>query len=217
MCAVRVSVQVNCRFLWLGSAKPRFQLLQRFDAGQTFIAIGTGYVEEYCLHSGASCTEIVDRVDVADVKALFSLCARVLQGCLEYEWMRLFLADDTGISNDGEMMRDPGALKDIGNFPVGVRDDGDAIALGKAFESFGGARADYVPVRGDASGLDQRLVYCLVFYAEIGEEVGVEHPPEAVIGMAAVLDDVVKFVISATLDRLPLLVGGKDSAIVKRF
>ena len=46
---------------------------------------------------------------------------------------------------------------------------------------------------------------------------GVEHPPEAVVSVATVLDDVIKFVLSASLDGLPLLISRENSACMQRL
>src|SRR5262249_28264226 len=54
-------------------------------------------------------------------------------------------------------------------------------------------------------------------YSQVFEQVGVEHPPEAMIGVAFVLDDGVKLVLGATLNGPPLVIGGKDAAPMKRL
>lgn len=46
--------------LYSGSTQPILQLCQRFYAGKFAVAIGSGYIEEYGLHSGVARADVVD-------------------------------------------------------------------------------------------------------------------------------------------------------------
>jgi len=193
-----------------------FELRKRGDSRQASVAIGAGNVEEHSLHSGAGGAQIVDGVDIADVEAFLRSCAEFVEGCLKNHRVGFLTANDPGVGDAEKALGDAASVEQFGNFPVGVGDYADAKFLADTFESRAGARRHVVPVGGSAGGGDQRVANRIIFDPKLIGEVGVEHPPEAVVGATVVLEDVVKFVLGFAFEGLPLVVGGDGAAFVQR-
>ena len=81
--------------------------------------------------------------------------------------MRLFLAHDSRICNAHEAAVDAAMLENPGNLSVSIGDHPDAIAACDLLQCLACGRLDYIPIRGNARGLDQSVAQILVINAEI--------------------------------------------------
>ena len=55
--------------------------------------VDTSHIKQDCLHACTSGAEIIDRVDVSDVKTLVCGHSHIAQGCPEYRRMGLLASD----------------------------------------------------------------------------------------------------------------------------
>ena len=146
--------------------------------------VRAGNIHQHGLHAGACGAEVIHRIDIAEVEALVGRGAERLHGDAKNFGMRFFVADEAGVGDGEEAIGDAAAAEHVSNATVGIGDDGDAIALGDTLQLVVRAGKNLVPIGGIADGGDAVVAEFVVVEADLGEELGVEHAPEAVIVIA---------------------------------
>src|SRR5438067_10255230 len=112
--------------LWMlattGLEKLSDEFIQRLHARQAALAIHTATVEERGLHAGSDRAEIINRVDVPDVEALFRLHLKC-GGCgLKDARVRLFVAHAAGVGKAVEAVSQAQPYKELVNLAIRVAD-----------------------------------------------------------------------------------------------
>ena len=114
-----------------------------------------------------------------------------------------------------ETIGDSAAFKHVGNLAVGIGDYCQRVAPSEPQQNLAGAGTNIAPVRGNAGGIYQGVAQSIVMDAKFLEQVGIEKIPEAVIGFAIVLQDLVEFFLGFALDGVPLLESWGQLSLVK--
>ena len=98
--------------------------------------------------------------------------------------MRLLVSDESGVGDGAEALGDAAALQHVFDLAVRIGDDRDRVALPISCSCSAVPGRIHVPVAGVADAGDELVADCVVIKSDLGEQLGVEHPPETVVGVA---------------------------------
>jgi hypothetical protein len=147
------------------------------------------------LHARRSCSEIIDRVNVANVKAFLWSSIHALQGLAENFRVRLLESDNAGIGYGIETFRDTTLLQDIFNFAICVRNDGDPVAFSYVAQLLQCAGQNPIPVAGRSYATNELVAQFIVLQSDFKKQPGVKHPPEAMIGAPVGGNDLIELIL----------------------
>ena len=99
---------------------------------------------------------------------------------------------------------------------IGIGDNRDPVALADLVQLFGGAGVNLIPVRGVADAGDELVEDRIVVESDLGEQLGVEHPPEAVVGGAVRDHHAVETILGAAFQIAQVLGIGREPALGER-
>ena len=175
-----------------------------------------GDIHQDCLHACGGGAEVIHGIDVADVEALFGSGVHALEGLAENFRVRLFVADQAGVGDGTEAASDAASCQHIFDSAIRIGYDRDLVLLADLVQLLGGAGANLVPVGGVADAGDQLIAGGVVFEAEFGEQLGVEHPPEAVVGAAVGGHHAVETILGAAFQVAQVFGLGHKAAVGER-
>jgi hypothetical protein len=139
---------------------------------------------------------------------------------MKYFWARFFVSDEAGVGDAPEAVGDPAPLQNVFDFAIGIGDDGDLISAADFAKSFRSAGADVVPVGGIPDACDQVIADCVVFQSNLGQKLGVEHPPKTMVAAAGPCEypghDSVKLIFSPAFQVPELLSVEHNAAFAQR-
>ena len=170
--------------------------------GNSALPIRSGDVEQHRLHSRIARADIVDRIHVADIKAVGRISIHLAQSRRKDCRMRLLMANDSRVGDAGETIENAATAEYGINLAVGIGDHGNRVLLPNPIERVTRPRQDLVPIRRALCVLDECVAYAIVEGVQVLKQVGVKGPPEAVIDLAA-HQALVEFLFGAALQRLP--------------
>ncbi len=130
--------------------------------------------------------------------------------------MGLFVSDQAGVGDVEKAVGDVATAQDIIDSPIRVGDDRNAVARTDLLELFAGAGGDLVPIGGIADAGDELVAESIVIELELAEQIGVEHPPEVVVGAGVLCHLLVKLVLGAALEIAEKFGSGSETEGRKR-
>ena len=111
---------------------------------------------------------------------------------------------------------DSAFLQHVFNSAVRIGNDSSLIARADLMQLFNGAGANRVPVAGVANRGDELIAEGIVLESDFGEQLRVEHPPEAVVGAAVCGHHAVELVLGSAFQIAQVFAIGYDAGFDER-
>src|SRR5437899_6532265 len=118
------SSQILCR-------QNSLQLLQRLHPLQPVIAVRARRIEQYCLQARAGRTEIIDRINIADIEAVLWANIHFVQRSLKNFCPRLLASNQARIRDGVNAIGNAAMCEDVCNLAIGIGHHASAVVLAK--------------------------------------------------------------------------------------
>jgi hypothetical protein len=198
------------------NAQDDLQLSKRFNSRHSLVAVCARDVHQHCVHACAGGAEVVHGVDVAYVEALFGRGIHALQGLAKDFRVRLLVSNYAGIGDGAKATGDAAPVQHVFDSAIRIGDDSDTVPLADFMQLFGGAGANTVPVAGIADAGDELVADCVIFKSDLGEQLGIEHPPKTVVGVAVLGHHPVELILGSAFEIAQVLTIGHEAAFGER-